>query len=281
MTVVDFAGDLGFIEGPVWDSDAGTLNVVSIDRGCVYTLDRHGTITRTVETGGGPNGMVLSDTGLLVAQNGGIFGASGPATPGIQAIGQAGAPYVVEGPFAAPNDLAFGPDDRLFVTDPQTDRAVLEPIPGKVYACDLRTGTQEVVIDGRLCPNGLAFTADGRHLLLAQTQARLIERFRIDGSRVIADGTFCELQNGRPDGVALDQAGQLWICTPGTGGVEVFAADGSFVRRIEIGADSMTTNLCFGGVDGCDLFITAARWGRVIRMRAEAPGVPLLRGPGQ
>ena len=277
--VITFAEDLGFIEGPVWNPDNQTLSVVSINRGCVYTLDLQGTIVRTAQVGGGPNGMALASSGLLVAQNGGIFGASGPATPGVQSISDGQVQLLFSGPFAAPNDLAFGPDNRLYVTDPATDRAVLEPVPGRVLACDFSTGTIEVVVEDRFCPNGLAFTAGGKDLLLALTQPRQIERFRFEGGRLGFAGLFCELHNGRPDGLAVDEADQVWACTPGTGGVELFSADGDFVARYELGSGSMTTNLCFGGSDNRDLFITASGWGRVLKMRTRVPGLSLSRGP--
>ena len=273
-----FAADLGFIEGPVWDTQAQTLSLVSINRGCVYTLDASGQRLCRVETGGGPNGMALGRRGLVVAQNGGIFGAPGPAEPGVQRLGSEGLTYAFRGPFQAPNDLAWGPDDRLYVTDPATERAVFEPIEGQVLACDPVNGAVEVVVEGRLCPNGLAFTADGRYLLLALTYERRIERLALSGGNLVSKGTFCHLSNGRPDGMALDLDGYLWVCTPGTGGVEVFSPDGTFVRRYDIGAGTMTTNLCFGGPDGRDLFVTAAGVGQVLRLRTDVPGLALGAG---
>ena len=279
MDAAVFADDLGFIEGPVWDSAAGTLSVVSIDRGCVYTLDGDDARCSSVRTGGGPNGMVLSNDGLLVAQNGGIFGASGPAEPGVQRIAHGEVGYAVRGRFTAPNDLAFGPDGWLYVTDPMTDAAVFEPIAGRVFACDPATGEHRIVIEDRLCPNGLAFTSAGGHLMLAQTQPRLVERFAVQDDRLVSEGKFCDLRNGRPDGMAFDTAGRLWICTPGTGGVEVFAADGDFVERIELGEGSMTTNLCFGGADRCSVFVTAAGWGKILTFRSDIPGLELSTGP--
>ena len=274
-----FARDLGFIEGPVWDADSKTLSVVSIDRGCVFTLDAHGRLLRTVRTGGGPNGAVLARSGLLVAQNGGIFGASGPATPGVQLIRDEQVSLRFSGPFTAPNDVAFGPDDRLYVTDPVAERGILEPVPGRVFACDPASGDIEVVIEDRLFPNGLAFTRGGKELLLALTQPKQIERFRVEAGGLVSDGLFCELRGGRPDGLAIDSKDRVWACTPGTGGLEVFAADGQFVGRHEFGAGSLTTNLCFGGADGRDLFVTAAGWGRVLRMRTDVSGLALWRGP--
>lgn len=279
MGIVEFATDLGFVEGPVWDDEAATLSLVSISRGRVYTLDAEGRLVAEVETGGGPNGMARSARGLLVAQNGGIFGAPGPAAPGVQSIVDGAVEYVCRDGFAAPNDLAFGPDERLYITDPIEQRAIMEPVSGRVLACDFATGGIEVVIDDRPCPNGLAFTADGKYLLLAQTQAHLIERFVLRGRALVSEGVFCRLTNGRPDGMAIDMAGNLWVCTPGTGGIEQFAADGAFIRRIELGEGSMATNLCFGGAERRTLFITAAGRGAVLALTVAIPGLPLWRGP--
>ena len=273
------SGDLGFIEGPVWDAGNHRLSLVSIARGCVYHFDGTVTYMGRTPTGGGPNGMVLGETGLLVAQNGGIFAASGPAQPGVQRLAPEGVTYLFSEGFAAPNDLAFGPDGLLYVTDPQGEKAILEPVEGVVHACDLMTGERRAVIAGRLCPNGLAFSDDGRHLYLAHTQPRRIEKFRMGGSEPQSEGIFCELTNGRPDGLALDAGGRLWVCTPGTGGIEIFGPNWAFLHRVEIGAGSMTTNLCFGGSDGRDLFVTAAGWGQLLRLRADTPGIALSRGP--
>ncbi|WP_084688107.1 SMP-30/gluconolactonase/LRE family protein [Paraburkholderia oxyphila] len=272
---VRFATGLGFIEGPVWDHRARTLSVVSINHGCVYTLDAAGNRVEAVSVGGGPNGLVLSSSGLLIAQNGGIFGGSGVARPGVQRIQNGRVDYVLDQGFLAPNDLAFGPDGRLYVTDPATDRALTEPTEGRLLACNLRTGECETVVDGRLFPNGLAFEADGEHLLLAQTYPRLIERLHLTGGGWTSEGVFCHLTNGRPDGMAIDEEGNVWICTPGTGGVEIFDRRGQLSRRIDLGSGTMTTNICFGGDDRRDVFITAAGIGTVIKLRSGAPGLRL------
>jgi gluconolactonase len=271
-----FTSGLGFIEGPVWDHSAQTLSVVSINHGCVYVLNAVGEKIEAVNVGGGPNGLVLSQAGLLIAQNGGIFGGSGPAQPGVQRMLDGRVEYVLSDGFFAPNDLAFGPDGRLYVTDPATDRALTEPTEGRVLACDLHTGECEVIADGRLFPNGLAFEADREHLLLAHTYPRLIERLHRSEDGWVSDGVFCNLINGRPDGMAIDEDGNVWICTPGTGGVEIFDRRGQFVRRIELGTGTMTTNICFGGSDWRDVFITAAGTGTVLKLRSDAPGLQLL-----
>lgn len=265
------AEGLGFIEGPALHPD-GRLAIASISTGQVHILNPSGTLLESHATTGGPNGLAWAEDRLYVAQNGGIFGASGPARPGVQVIRDGRVEYAFDFPFEAPNDLAFGPDGRLWVTDPRTDRALHEPVEGRVVACDPRTGRCESVIEGRHFPNGLAFDASGRHLYLACTHDRAVERFMLGGGRPVSEGIFCTTAKARPDGLALDAEGGLWACTPGSGGVEVFEADGSPLRRIEIGESTMTTNLCFAG--GA-LIVTAAGRGQVLALESGAEGLLL------
>lgn len=266
----------GFIEGPVWTGDG--LAFVSLEHGCIYRLKSNGT-AMLAETLGGPNGLAAGKSALYVAQNGGIFAARSKAQPGVQVIGAGGIEDRFVGQFDAPNDLCFGPDGRLYVTDPASEKGIFEAIEGRVLACDLRTGESRVVVEGRYFPNGLAFDAEGRHLYLTQTYSRAVEKFAVDKGELESLGIFCEMVNGRPDGMALDVEGNLWICTPGTGGLEVFGPDGKHIERIEFGEGSMTTNCCFGGEDLQDLYVTAAGLGSILRLRAPCPGLPLRTGP--
>ena len=273
-----FASGLGFIEGPAWSSKRQTLSLVSISLGCVWVLDASGSRIGRVDTGGGPNGLALDGERCLVAQNGGIFGASGKAKAGVQKIDGDAVSYLADAPMVAPNDIALGPDGRIWVTDPETDKAVLDPFEGRLFAIDPATGTAEVMADKRLFPNGLAFDAGGSTLFLALTHPRQIERFTLHAGKLDSLGIFLELTAGRPDGFALDEEGNLWICTPGSGGLEVFSAAANFLARIEFGQGSMTTNCCFGGADMTDLFVTAAGRGEVLRLRTAHRGLTLRPG---
>jgi gluconolactonase len=220
--------------------------------------------------------MVIGQDAAFIAQNGGVFGASGQAEAGVQTIADGRASYLTTSGFRAPNDICFGPDGRLLVTDPTTDAALLEPIPGTVLACDMLSGETEVLLDGLLCPNGLAVDETDSVLYLGQSFARTIERVRIDGPRLVRENDiFCEVENGRPDGMALDQEGNLWVAVPASGGVNVYDPAGRQIERIECGEGSLTTNVCFGGPELKQVFITAAMRGSVLTLTAPAAGLPL------
>lgn len=269
-----FQSGLGFIEGPVWTPD-GHLCVTSISHGCIYVLEGDGAVLERIPTGGGPNGLAVGAGALWAAQNGGIFGASGVTKGGVQKIHDGKVELLFAETLTAPNDLCFGPDGRLYVTDPLTDRALTEAIEGNVFACDLETGEIETVVSQRLFPNGIAFDPSGTVMYLAQTYPRVIEKFHFDAGRLISEGVLCTIAKGRPDGIAVDHEGNLWVCTPGTGGLEVFSPDGQSLQRIDFGEGTMTTNCCFGGPAMTDLFVTAAGRGSVLRLDAGVAGLAL------
>jgi gluconolactonase len=154
------AEGLGFTEGPVWLDDH-RIALTSISHGCVYIVDPSGGASERIETGGGPNGLARGANGtLFVAQNGGAFGASGPAQPGVQVITGGRVEYLVTG-LGAPNDLIFGPDGRLWVTDTRCEIDPMTPgdgLPGQVWAVDVSTGhTELIVASGPVFINGLGF----------------------------------------------------------------------------------------------------------------------------
>jgi sugar lactone lactonase YvrE len=82
-----------------------------------------------------------------------------------------------------------------------------------------------------------------------------------------------------PDGLAVDEAGTVWVAdVSGTGAVRGFAPDGREVDRVEVPA-KMVTSLCFGGADRRDLYIVTAdntddpeRAGTIFATRADVPG---------
>jgi gluconolactonase len=81
-------------------------------------------------------------------------------------------------------------------------------------------------------------------------------------------------QPAAPDGMCLDEAGNLLICAHNAGVVSVHAPNGSSLAQIQV-EDRRLTNCCFGGGDFRTLYITESGLGRVVTVRWERAGLRL------
>jgi gluconolactonase len=266
--VAVIADGLGFTEGPVWLPD-GRVALTSISHGCVYVVDTFGGPVDRIDTGGGPNGLACGADGTLyVAQNGGVWGASGSAEPGVQVITGTRVDYLVEG-LGAPNDVTFGPDGRLWITDTRGEFDIETPdagLPGHVYATDVDSGaTQQVVDDGPVFINGLGFAADGSRLLVTATlSSRLL-------SYAVGEWDSFELvhkfADGWPDGMAVGASGDYWVALTVADRIDVVDPTGVRVGTVGLPPGSLPTNVCIGGEASNDLFVTAAQSQALLRIR--------------
>ncbi|MCU1578075.1 MAG: hypothetical protein JWP19_279 [Rhodoglobus sp.] len=276
QAVRELAAGQGFVEGPVAMGDS--VAFVSINRGTILSsaLDGSGTVL-LAEVGGGPNGMALGPDGALwIAQNGGrvMEPKSFAADPGIMRL--VDGEVVASGSqlVNAPNDCAFGPDGRLWFTDPygRLQPAVDEP-RGRVLALDIATGEYEVIAEGLKHPNGLCFDAAGDVLYINDTNDRTISRIERDGTGWTAPVLHAELPQGQPDGMAFDSDGALWVAATTAEGVATLHPDGRWTFT-DLGP-SFPTNLCFAGTDRTVLVVTAARGGRILALDVEVSGLQL------
>ncbi|CAM2992162.1 hypothetical protein BST27_07735 [Mycobacterium intermedium] len=264
MQIDVVANELGFTEGPVWLAD-GRIALTSISHGCLYVVDPTGggPIERIV-TGGGPNGLVLgSDGALYVAQNGGVFNASGPAQPGVQVVVDGKVDYLVTG-MGAPNDLVFGPDGRLWVTDPRDEAVLTAPDdwPGHLWACSLDGAEPEQIVDnGPPFINGLGFTDDGQSLLVTATVSSGLLAYEVgppDSPNWSQPRLLHTFDNGWPDGMVVSPSGLTWAALTGGDRIDAVDAEGNRQAVIELPAGSLPTNVCIGGADLDELYVTAA-----------------------
>lgn len=271
-------------EGPALLAD-GRLAFVEQMRGRVSLFDGNG-VSVFSESAGSPNAVIAGADGCLyAAQNGGVVGdwrAAQRAAPGLQRILPDGAVEYVcteggEFPMKAPNDLVFGPDGRLYLTDPaegynptgRSERAHLFAVGD--------TGAEMLLDVGLSYPNGLAFMTDGR-LVWVETYERDV--------CVLEDGRrrkLCQLpENHLPDGLDVAQDGRLFITTVATHGVTVLSPDGEILDLLYLDDQALPTNCCF---DGNVLWVTdfAIGWenqfvGRLWRVETDAIGRPANLG---
>ena len=250
------ASGLGFTEGPVVMPDG---SIVLCDGNVGQLLRWHeGTMSTFAETGGSPWGAVLGSNGAIYVTQGGNVPASSDqsATPGIQRVNRDGSVELLATSIgglelAGPNDLAFGPDGRLWFTDSgteQDDRYAVRS-PGRLYVLD-GTGVGELVLElPHVYPNGIAFDSE-RRLLWTESAAQRVCRLE-EGRATV----FCQLAGEHvPDGMAFAADGRLFVCTTTSGGVTVLSPDGEVLDEIELG--ECATNCSFAGPT---LYVTATR----------------------
>lgn len=88
-------------------------------------------------------------------------------------------------------------------------------------------------------------------------------------------GLFARLPAGAsgPDGMALDEDGNLYVCHAGKGSVYVFGPHGDDLFSIDCSHIGRTvTNLAFGGPEMRELYITVSDAGAIARARLPHPG---------
>jgi len=275
------AEGIGFTEGPLWTRD-GRLLVVAMSRGCVLQVDLGGDgVVESIETGGGPNGLAEGpDGGVWVAQNAGAVRPSRSSRPvgaGLQRIDGRTIRDLPVPNALAPNDVALGPDGRIWFTDPGLPGATSR---GRVCALDPDSGQAAVLLGDLDFPNGLAFGSEGDVLYLARTEEGRVTRHRWDGERLSEDGDLAAtLPAGGPDGIALDVDGRLYAAAPAADAVFVFEPDGRLCRRLDFAEPTFPTNLCFAGPDLDRLVVTAAKGGRVVVLDGDVTPAPGLCPP--
>jgi gluconolactonase len=278
------ASNLGFAEGPVIMPDGA---VVFCDGSTGELLRwQDGQLGRFALTGGSPWGTALGSDGAVYVTQGGNVPGSGDfsAVCGIQRVNPDGSIELVSSEIAghilaAPNDLAFGPDGRLWFTDSGTehDPRVDVPSPGRLFTLDASGGGEMLAERPGVYTNGIAFDSAGS-MYWAESLAHRICRWD-DGRATV----FAQLSDGHvPDGMAFAADGRLFVCTTISDSVTVLSKDGVVVEEIDLGEHA--TNCAFAG---STLYVTATsgpdlaaddRGGSFWRVETDAVGLPLLAG---
>ena len=118
------------------------------------------------------------------------------------------------------------------------------------------------LFDGCACSNGLDWTADGKTMFYIDTPRQMVEQFDFDVQTGTLSGRrkFRDIppEWGKPDGMCLDDGGDLWIALWDGGGVIcVDSFSKAVIRRIDVPCPKASC-CSFGGPDMDTLFITTA-----------------------
>jgi gluconolactonase len=275
-------------EGPVWTG--GALLFSDVPNNVIWRWTEAAGVTEFLRpsgyTGSAPRGGEPGSNGLAVDEAGRLYlcqhgdrriARLDPSTRGFVTVADR-----FEGKrFNSPNDLAVRPNGDVYFTDPiyglpghGTDPAREIPWSG-VYRSS-PDGAVAVLDKELTYPNGLAFSPDGRTLYVAQSDPEraiwMAYDVMMDGGvsnrRVFFDATSLVKagKKGLPDGLKLDEAGNLFATGPG--GVLVFSPLGKHLGTIVTGEP--TANCAFGD-DGATLYMTANDKLTRIRLRTRGP----------
>lgn len=249
------ATGFGFTEGPVWDP-SGFLYVSDETINKIFRLSPDGRKEELIALGD-PDGNTLDHEHRLID--------CASVLRAIIAV-TAGGKYKIladhyEGKkLNSPNDVVLGPDGALYFTDPNMDLVAGEkqeiPFQG-VYRLDA-LGNLKLLTKDLSQPNGLAFSPDGNRFYVDDSEQRNIRVYEVTAGGSITNGrTFGEEPGGKgegvPDGMKVDESGNLFVTGPG--GIWVWNAAGHHLGTILM--PEQPANLAWGDPDYRTLYITA------------------------
>jgi gluconolactonase len=262
----------GLIEGPRVDAH-DQLYFSDVVRGGVFCRSPDGAITPVVPKRRGIGGIALhADGGVVVSGRSIVHVREGETRVLFESA-----------EIPSFNDIFSDADGRVLAGsmrfNPFSNAGPRDP--GELYRID-REGQATLLLDDIGMANGIGLSEDGRLLFMNDSSRNEILCCDVDEHGACSDRrVFAHSLRGTPDGLAVDEAGGVWIAGHGGACVSRFRADGALDRHVDVPA-KIVTSLCLGGPDRRDLYIVSAdntddpeRGGSVFRTRVDVPGVPI------
>jgi len=292
---------LRFPEGPIAMAD-GSVILTEIEGQALTRVLPDGRKETVCETGGGPNGAAIGPDGAIyVTNNGGSFefmkanglNIPGPTPPShkggyIQRVdiksGKAETLYAPDscpgGRLNGPNDLVFDKQGGMWFTDHGCGDEDGRKWGGIYYARpDGSSITRQR--EHMIAPNGIGLSPDEKVVYAADTQLGRLWAFDVEApGKLVAQVGFgpgrviCNLPGFQLlDSLAVEAGGKICVATIINGGVTAFDPDGS-IEHYPF-PDLITTNICFGGADMRDAWVTCSSTGKLFKCRWPRPGLKL------
>jgi len=279
----------GLAEGPVWDADRLRVLWVDVNAGTVYVgrfsdgainQEHHIAVDTTV------GAVVTSASGDLL-----VAGARHLHTISSDGAHHRGLEVVARTKESRLNDGGCDPEGRFLVgslalDQRQGDESLVRIEPD---------GAVTVIDDDLTLSNGLAFSPDDTVLYNIDTTPGTVWRRSYGlGSGVVGPrAAFVHIDHGSPDGMCIDNDGNLWIAIWGAGEVRCFAPSGEQLATVVVAAPN-TSSVAFIGPNLDTLLITTAseqlspadstRYpdsGRLFTADVGVAGTPVHRWAGQ
>ena len=289
-----FSGNLSEPEAPVLLPDGSWLVAeMGSDKGCITHISADGKTQRIIAKTGRPNGLAVDKDGV-------IWVAESMNPPSLMKVTMDGEKEIFlkdynGAPFLFPNDLAFGPDGALYMTDSgvrftdlvqngklRSDYMDIKT-DGRVFRIDVKTKAIKEIESGLRFANGIAFGPD-KNLYVAEMFTGKVYRYRWTNNKVTPGREFFgnvfdrerpKVFNG-PDGMKFGANGDLYIAIYGAGTITVLGTDGVILRHIAT-RGSKPTNIAFGADAQNKIYVTEDETGMFQAMDVDSSGLQLYR----
>jgi sugar lactone lactonase YvrE len=253
-------------EGPVWDDWSETLWWVDIERHLLLRLPAGCADPRSHDVGqkvaavlprlAGGVALLARRSILLTDDDLTVTGVIPVPLPRVESMRL--------------NDGACDPAGRLWfgsmATDGRRDRASLYTL-----AADHSLSRAPFSVS---ISNGIGWAPDGLTMYYVDTPTGRIDAFSFDPDTggLAARRTLARIpgRDGRPDGIAVDADGAVWVALWGGGAVLRITSSGRLAGRIDLPVSNVTS-CCFGGAGIRELYITTATRGLDDKQLAEQP----------
>lgn len=299
MQIELVAEGLAFPEGPIAMSD-GSIVLVEIGGERLTRIWPDGSRETVADLPGGPNGAAIGPDGAIyVCNNGGrfnfvkvgehIYPARDPSPRysggSIQRVDpKTGEVTILYDSFRgkrllSPNDLVFDRHGGFWFTDNGMVSGETLQFGALFYAAadgsSLTRPRKNI-----LSPNGVGLSPDGDIVYVADTiTARLYACSvnapgELEPSTIVPGQVIVTLPGYQGfDSLAVEASGKICVATLYNGGISIIDPDGA-VEHMAF-PDEVTTNMCFGGDDMRDAWVTCSGTGRLYKCRWPRPGLPL------
>lgn len=268
-----------FTEGPLWHPQGRYLLFSDMPGDHVRKWSAEGGVTTFRRPSHKTNGLAWDNEGRLVACQHASSTLTRTEPDG--AITTLASHYQGK-ELNSPNDVVVHSDGTIYFTDPIYGRVEHYGVPREceldfrgVYCVKPDGSALRLLADDFGQPNGLCFSADEKLLFVNDTERQHVRRFDVQHDGTLRGGAVWAQTvgdgDGGPDGMKVDQAGNLYTCGPG--GIHVFAPDATSLGVIR--TPENCANFAWGGDDYRSLFITAST--SLYRTRTKVPGRPQMR----
>jgi gluconolactonase len=248
-----------FLEGPAFDRD-GNLYMVDIPYGRILRMSPKGEFDVAAEYDGWPNGIAIhKDGSIFIADyRRGILRCD-PKTGRVEDF----LTHNQSEGFKGVNDLTFSRDGDLYFTD-QGQTGIHDPT-GRVYRHGA-DGRLDCLISNGPSPNGIVLDPQDKVMYVAMTRANCMWHCPLKGGGISKAGVFSVLPGIHgPDGLAMDEAGNLSAAHARPGIVWLFSPMGEPLARVQSRKPgNRMTNMAYGGVDRKTLYVVDSYRGEVL-----------------